>query len=153
MDEQIPMTTHLLVQTLPFPWGGGNEWKLLIPRHSSNCFSICLQQPLHLNPKRSLLTPEHWVQIYSNQKEIKHISPSNIRADVETALPSYIIYSISLPPSHPWHFKGLPPSLARFCNSRISSTSNKQRLSSGGNTHQRSKRCGSNAVLCVSFKW
>ena len=30
---------------------------------------------------------EHWVQICSNQKEIKYISQSNIRATVETRLP------------------------------------------------------------------
>ena len=27
---------------------------------------------------------EHWVQIYSNQKEINYISPFNIKASVET---------------------------------------------------------------------
>ena len=27
---------------------------------------------------------EHWVQIYSKEKEITYISPSNIRASVET---------------------------------------------------------------------
>ena len=37
--------------------------------------------------------------MYSNQKEIKHISPSNIRASAETALPTYTMYSISLPTS------------------------------------------------------
>ena len=30
---------------------------------------------------------EHWVQIYSNRKEINYISPSNIRASVETRPP------------------------------------------------------------------
>ena len=30
---------------------------------------------------------ELWVQIYSNQKEITFISPSNIRASVETCPP------------------------------------------------------------------
>ena len=29
---------------------------------------------------------EHWVAIYSNQKEINYISPSIIRASVETRL-------------------------------------------------------------------
>ena len=32
---------------------------------------------------------EHWVVIYSNQKEINYISPSNIRASFETRLPKY----------------------------------------------------------------
>ena len=31
---------------------------------------------------------EHWVVIYSNQKEINYISPSNIRAK-KTRLPKY----------------------------------------------------------------
>ena len=48
-------------------------------------------------------------QIYSNQKEIKYISPSNIRSEsvLKLAHPSYIMYSIFLPSSHPWHFIGL----------------------------------------------
>ena len=41
---------------------------------------------------------EHWVQIYFNQNEIKYISRSNIRASVETGLPSYTIYSDCLLP-------------------------------------------------------
>ena len=32
---------------------------------------------------------EHGVVIYSNQKEINYISPSNIRASFETRLPKY----------------------------------------------------------------
>ena len=61
---------------------------------------------------------EHWVQIYSNQKEINYISPFNIKGSVETRpqLPSYTIDSNSLPAS-----MGLPPpSCARFCDTRIS---------------------------------
>ena len=42
--------------------------------------------------QKILSIKEHWVEIYSNQKAIKYISPSNIRA-----LPSYPIYSNSLP--------------------------------------------------------
>ena len=41
---------------------------------------------------------------------------------LKPALPSYTIYSISLPPSHPWHFMGfLPPGFTRFCDTCISS--------------------------------
>lgn len=39
------------------------------------------------NLRKSFLTTEQWVQIYSNQEEIKYISPSNSRASVETHPP------------------------------------------------------------------
>ena len=77
-----------------------------------------------LNPSKSFLTTEHWVQIYSNQKEIKYISHSNIRASVETRPPKlHNLLRFSLP-FRPWHFMGLPPfplSFASFCDTRISS--------------------------------
>ena len=38
----------------------------------------------YLNSRRFFLKQEHRVQIFSDQKEIKYISPSNIRASVET---------------------------------------------------------------------
>ena len=71
----------------------------------------------HLNPRTSFLTTEHWLQIYSNQKEIKYISHSNIRASVETRPPKlHSLLRFSLP-FHPWHFMGLssppPPHRAR----------------------------------------
>ena len=43
--------------------------------------------PTHLNPRKSLLWPEHWVHIYSKQKGINYISPSNIIASVEIRPP------------------------------------------------------------------
>ena len=55
----------------------------------------------HLNPRKSLLIKELWVEIYSNQKAINYISPSNIRASVETRppkLPNLLQFS---PPSIP----------------------------------------------------
>ena len=59
------------------------------------------QQQSHLNPERSF-SPKNWVQIYSNQKEIKYISPSNIshiRASVESRPPQLHIPPIlSRPP-------------------------------------------------------
>ena len=52
---------------------------------------------------------EHWVEIYSNQKEINYISPSNIRASVETRPPKlHNLLQFSFP-SHPWHFMDLLP--------------------------------------------
>ena len=43
--------------------------------------------------------PEDWVQIYFNQKDINYISPSNIRASVETRSPQlHNFLSNSLPP-------------------------------------------------------
>ena len=52
---------------------------------------------------------EHWVQIYSNQKDIKYISKSNIRASVETRPPGYTIYYNSLLPSIPDILWASPP--------------------------------------------
>ena len=42
---------------------------------------------------------EHWVEIYSNQKEINYISPSGIRASVESHPPKLhgILKSTPLP--------------------------------------------------------
>ena len=45
--------------------------------------------------------PEDWVKIYSNQKEINYISPSNIRASVENGPPqlhNLLSNSLNLPP-------------------------------------------------------
>ena len=68
----------------------------------------------YLNSRRFFLKQEHRVQIFSDQKEIKYISPSNIRASVETrpnklhnllqfspALPSLTFYGPS-----PWASQG-----------------------------------------------
>ena len=53
-------------------------------------------------------------------KEINYISPSSIRASVETR-PSKLHNLLQVsPPNHTWHFIGLPPSLARFCDTGIS---------------------------------
>ena len=40
---------------------------------------------------------EHWVEIYSNQKEINYISPFNITASVET-LPPQLHNLLQFPP-------------------------------------------------------
>ena len=64
---------------------------------------------------------EHWVQIYSNQKEIKYISHSNIRASVETHPPKLHNLLRFFPLFHPRQFMDLPhPSFACFCGTRIS---------------------------------
>ena len=68
----------------------------------------------YLNSRRFFLKQEHRVQIFSDQEEIKYISPSNIRASVETrpnqlhnllqfspALPSLTFYRPS-----PWASQG-----------------------------------------------
>ena len=58
--------------------------------------------PSLTTPERQTLKTEHWIQIYSNQKDINYISPSNIRVSAETRPPkSWTIYSSSLPPSIP----------------------------------------------------
>ena len=73
--------------------------------------------------RKSFLMTEHWVQIYSNQKEIKYIWHSKIRASVETRPPKLHNLLQFSPPFHPWHFMALPPpsSFASFCDTRISS--------------------------------
>ena len=52
--------------------------------------------PSSLNNTNPNLIPEnptaHWVQIYSNQKEINYISHSNIRASVETRPPKLSLF-------------------------------------------------------------
>ena len=64
------------------------------------------------------LKPGHWIWNHVNQKEIKYISDSNIRATVDTP---YTIYSVGSPalPSQTFY---RPPSssLAKFCNTHIS---------------------------------
>ena len=58
--------------------------------------------------RKFFLTTEHWVQIYPSQKKINYISPSSIRASVENSpfkLHNLLQFS---PPSHTWHFIGLP---------------------------------------------
>ena len=61
---------------------------------------------------------EDWVEIYSNQKTINYISPSNLRASVEPRppkLPNLLQFS---PPSILdilWAEPPLPPSFAKVC--------------------------------------
>ena len=52
----------------------------------------------HLNPRKPFLIKKLWVDIYSNQKAINYISPSNTRASVETRPPKLLQFS---PPSIP----------------------------------------------------
>ena len=50
---------------------------------------------------------EHWVEMYSNQKEINYASPSNIRGSVETCPPKLHSLLQFSPPSIPdilWAF-------------------------------------------------
>ena len=64
--------------------------------------------------RKFFLTTEHWVQIYPSQKKINYISPSSIRASVEKSpfkLHNLLQFS---PPSHTWHFIGLPRALRGF---------------------------------------
>ena len=57
---------------------------------------------------------DHWIEIYSNQKDNKnYISPSNIRASVETRLPKLHNLLQFSPPFHPWHFIGVHPQALR----------------------------------------
>ena len=63
----------------------------------------------------------------NNQKEIKYISHSNIRASVETRPPklhNLLWFSPPPPPPfHSWQFMDLPhSSFASFCGTRISSS-------------------------------
>ena len=57
--------------------------------------------------RKSILMTEHWVEKYSNQKEINYVSPSNIRASVETCPPKLHSLLQFSPPSIPdilWAF-------------------------------------------------
>ena len=66
---------------------------------------------------------EHWVPIYSNQKKIEYISASNIRAGFET-FPLQVHNWICFSPTLPFltFYGPPPPSYARFCDTRISSS-------------------------------
>lgn len=68
---------------------------------------------------KGFLKPGHRIWNHVNQKEIKYIPDSNIRAAVDTP---YTIYSVGSPalPSQTFY---QPPfsSLAKFCNTHISS--------------------------------
>ena len=65
--------------------------------------------------RKSILMTEHWVENpgagvekYSNQKEINYVSPSNIRARVETCPPKLHSLLQFSPPSIPdilWAFR------------------------------------------------
>ena len=75
----------------------------------------------HLNHRNSFSIKEHWVEIYSHQKAINYISPSNLRASVEThppKLPNVLQFSSPSIPDILW---ASPSSFARFCDTRISS--------------------------------
>ena len=66
---------------------------------------------------------ENWVEIlYSNQKAINYISPSSIRASVETRPPK-LHNLLQFSPLPSLTFMGLPPSSVKFCDTRISSSS------------------------------
>ena len=91
------------------------------------CYPSLRTPERHLNPRKSFLKTDHWIQIYSNQKDINYISPSKIRVSAETRPPkSYTIYSSSLPTSIPdilWASPPTPPPpprFARFNDTRIS---------------------------------
>ena len=62
----------------------------------------------HLKPTKSFFMTEHWVQIYSNQREIKYISHSNIRASVETHPPKLHNLLRFFPLFHPRQVMDLP---------------------------------------------
>ena len=89
-------------------WGGHGTYETLA--------TLPQQHQPHLNPPKSFLIKQHLVEIYSNQKAINYISASNIRA-----LPSYPIYSNSLPLPSLTFYGPTPPNFARFCDTRISS--------------------------------
>ena len=70
--------------------------------------------------RKSFFNERELVQIYLSQKKINYISPSSIRASLETR-PSKLHNLLQFsPPNHTWHFIGLPPNLARFCDTGIS---------------------------------
>lgn len=68
---------------------------------------------------KGFLKPGHWIWNHVNQKEIKYISDSNIRAAVDTP---YTIYSVGAPalPSQTF-YQPRSSSLAKFSNTHISS--------------------------------
>ena len=95
-------------------------WVSSVYYHNSINYETLATLPWFKSQK-IVLTTEHWDQIYSSQKEINYISPSNIRANVETLPPRVHKLLKFSPRFHPWHLMGLPPSFQRFCDISISS--------------------------------
>ena len=72
--------------------------------------------------RKFFLTTEHWVQIYPSQKNINYISPSSIRSSQCWKQPFLATqFAPILSPFPHLTFYRPPPSLARFCDTRISS--------------------------------
>ena len=82
-------------------WGEHGTCEILVTLPSQH-------QP-HLNPRKSFFIKEHWVEIYSNQRAINYISPSNIRASVETRPPKLYNLLHFSPPSFPDILWASPP--------------------------------------------
>ena len=86
-----PFSFTIITQCRKVKWGEHGTYETLA--------TLPQQHQLHLNPRSSFLIKEDWVEIYSNQKTINCISPSNLRASVETRppkLPNLLQFS---PPS------------------------------------------------------
>ena len=67
--------------------------------------------------------PEDWIQIYFNQKDINYISPSNIRASVETPLSPVTQFPLQFSPSSvPDILWASPLSFTSLCDKHIFST-------------------------------
>ena len=64
--------------------------------------------------------PEDWIQIYFNQKDINYISPSNIRASVETPLSPVTQFPLQFSPSSvPDILWASPLSFTSLCDKHI----------------------------------
>ena len=60
-----------------------------------------LTTPTPFKSQKIFFHKEHWVEIYSNQRAINYVSPSNIRASVETRPPKLYNLLHFSPPSIP----------------------------------------------------
>lgn len=92
-----PFCFTIITQCRRVKWGEHGTYETL--------GTVPEQHQPHLNHRNSFSIKEHWVEIYSNQKVINYISPSNLRASVEThppKLPNVLQFSSPSIPDILW---------------------------------------------------
>ena len=97
-----PFSFTIITQCRRVKWGEHETYETLA--------TLPQQHQSHLNPRNSFFIKEHWVEIYSYQKAINYISPSNIRASVESRppkLPNLLQFSRPSIPDILWPSPGL----------------------------------------------
>ena len=69
--------------------------------------------------KKSFFMTEHRFKFTPTKKRL---TTSHLQVSEPVLKPPKLHNLLQFTPFHPWHFIGLPPSFARFCDTRISSS-------------------------------